>query len=613
MADHTLTYVATTGGTYYAYPLGQSLADWTTYRVAFTESGSPNTGLYQTTVDDGNGVIWYIFSGASQPSSWDTNVASIDLTNHAAKIRDWYVDDSATGAGTGFNWTDAFTDLADAFTQAEDGDTIYVAQGTYSGAFSINNNSITVIGQSPTYTVISHNDGYTLSCNGENITLRGLAISALAETNNGTAVLANADNLTLIDCIVIGKYAGIRNINTIRNLQALGCNITGTYYAMRLYDVICGNFERTRFHSYASHTTDNEFASVFIDSSETDPLLNPVINTFRSCQLSVLRTGTSATNKNTVGLIASGSTLLENCRVTATATNGSYGGSTIGFLGDAPVGATPTFAGTTTIIGGSITQDNSGSGTDFDLKTGLAASTVTVVGTDYATSSMTGTLNDDSVALAALPATLLNTDKDDYTTSDTLGEALRNLAVIFTSPAAGDGEISTTALAQVLTPLAVVDGNVDDIETLLGTVNTTVNTIDGNVLALPSASDVNTAVEGGQVGTDAGNAAGFAFLASNSAADLQTRMQNGSTLTVQAGSTVSSLIVTAETGIDATHLDNASIVTSTVGRVRGLVRVDGVSGSAPNFTLTLTPDLPDTPQTGDKFIVGPQYLDTGSL
>jgi hypothetical protein len=42
-----------------------------------------------------------------------------------------YVDDTATGANNGSNWTDAFINLQSALALAASGDTIYVAQGTY--------------------------------------------------------------------------------------------------------------------------------------------------------------------------------------------------------------------------------------------------------------------------------------------------------------------------------------------------------------------------------------------------------------------------------------------------------------------------------------------------
>lgn len=69
----TLQHIAATGGTYYAFPASQSLAAWTTYRVQLVEGTVANIGRYQGTVDSYG--PWYVFSGASQPASWDDYVA----------------------------------------------------------------------------------------------------------------------------------------------------------------------------------------------------------------------------------------------------------------------------------------------------------------------------------------------------------------------------------------------------------------------------------------------------------------------------------------------------------------------------------------------------------
>lgn len=83
-------------------------------------------------------------------------------------------------------------------------------------------------------------------------------------------------------------------------------------------------------------------------------------------------------------------------------------------------------------------------------------------------------------------------------------------------------------------------------------------------------------------------------------------------LTISATSTTSSLVVTAPTGIDATHLDNAILITTSLDRVKAFTRVTNVSGTGP-FTLTITPALPETPIVGDTFALGPLYINSGAL
>jgi hypothetical protein len=53
------------------------------------------------------------------------------ITSTAMGATTIYVDASATGAGTGSNWTDAYTKLQDALAAAGSGDEIWVAAGVY--------------------------------------------------------------------------------------------------------------------------------------------------------------------------------------------------------------------------------------------------------------------------------------------------------------------------------------------------------------------------------------------------------------------------------------------------------------------------------------------------
>lgn len=70
MATHTVYLNWSTGATIYWYPNAEALTDWTTYRVAATETNSD--GAYVATIPDSG---WYTaFVGASQPSSFDDGI-----------------------------------------------------------------------------------------------------------------------------------------------------------------------------------------------------------------------------------------------------------------------------------------------------------------------------------------------------------------------------------------------------------------------------------------------------------------------------------------------------------------------------------------------------------
>jgi hypothetical protein len=80
MPTMQIEYTDGPGGVYYAFPRGQSLANWTTLRVLLTEPAAPNTGVYRASVDTDDADQWYIFAGASQPSNWGQAVAVVDFS-----------------------------------------------------------------------------------------------------------------------------------------------------------------------------------------------------------------------------------------------------------------------------------------------------------------------------------------------------------------------------------------------------------------------------------------------------------------------------------------------------------------------------------------------------
>jgi hypothetical protein len=78
-ATHTVYWQAPAGGTYYAYPANQSLADWTTYRVALTGGTGADVGRYSGSLNDAHGMEWLVFNGSSMPTTWDAYVGSASV------------------------------------------------------------------------------------------------------------------------------------------------------------------------------------------------------------------------------------------------------------------------------------------------------------------------------------------------------------------------------------------------------------------------------------------------------------------------------------------------------------------------------------------------------
>ena len=103
---HTIRYIDTTGGTYYAFPSSQSLASWATYRVLLAELTGANLGKYEGIVDDSNGGEWIIFAGGTQPATWDLalDLVPLGLTPDAKKARQFITNDRTREVLSATQW-----------------------------------------------------------------------------------------------------------------------------------------------------------------------------------------------------------------------------------------------------------------------------------------------------------------------------------------------------------------------------------------------------------------------------------------------------------------------------------------------------------------------------
>lgn len=80
MASYQVYFIHTTGLTLSAFPLSASLADWSSLRLACTESVAPNLGRYSVTITD-DYAEWVIFEkGVTAPTTFDDGDTGISLS-----------------------------------------------------------------------------------------------------------------------------------------------------------------------------------------------------------------------------------------------------------------------------------------------------------------------------------------------------------------------------------------------------------------------------------------------------------------------------------------------------------------------------------------------------
>ncbi|GAB5417526.1 MAG: hypothetical protein Crog4KO_07980 [Crocinitomicaceae bacterium] len=143
----------------------------------------------------------------------------------------WYVNVNATGNNDGTSWTDAYTDVQDAMTEACDNDTIWVAQGTYFGNYTWPDGKDLVIlgGFDGSETTESQRDWNT------NVTIMD------GQSTNSVVSISNLSNVSKIDGFTVqngvNEGAGFRitDASLIISNMIFDANNTGGYNGGGLY------------------------------------------------------------------------------------------------------------------------------------------------------------------------------------------------------------------------------------------------------------------------------------------------------------------------------------------------------------------------------------------
>ncbi|MCE9615271.1 MAG: right-handed parallel beta-helix repeat-containing protein [Lentisphaerae bacterium] len=111
------------------YTAGDIIGDGTVVYVGPADNGLPGAAASWTNTGLNNLTRYaYAVYAYDEVPNYSTSTGDDTLTGLPGVL---FVNDDATGAGTGFNWDDAFSDLQDALRAAVAGNQIWVAEGTY--------------------------------------------------------------------------------------------------------------------------------------------------------------------------------------------------------------------------------------------------------------------------------------------------------------------------------------------------------------------------------------------------------------------------------------------------------------------------------------------------
>lgn len=205
----TVTYTnSLPGTTVSAFPVASSLADWSTLRVAMTESGSPNTGRWTANLAVGS---WAIFETTTQPANFGLAVGTL------------YVEDFPLGTGAR-TVTITVTDG----TNTIEGATVRVTKSgqTYTGSTNVSGVIVFSLDDG-TWTLSVTNPGYTYTPS--SVVVNGTESVTAAMTSTGTITPSTAPLTT--GYWVVYKETGVIDPGAVIEVQTVAAH-PGTGFAL---------------------------------------------------------------------------------------------------------------------------------------------------------------------------------------------------------------------------------------------------------------------------------------------------------------------------------------------------------------------------------------------
>lgn len=302
-------------------------------------------------------------------------------TPNGGKI--WYVNASASGDGTGYNPTDAFTTIAAGEAAMSDFDTLVIAAGTYTEQVTFDKDNTTIIGAGGTATEIkidaaaSSGNYQALRIRGDNVTAIGIYANSQKVATSGVGIdIDGTTGVTIDSCVGYGPADGLYGANS-KNAVIRNSRFTSSYDGGNMIDAQQFLIENCLFETDGSWTTSNQNTRGLIATANATSINDAVTSgTIRNTDFVSRKSQTTTNGKDVVGLAVSGAGVkVENCRVVCECDQAGFTGEMFGITaGYHNLTETITFPGVVNVTGTTIELTNAGSATPYGLKTFDAAS-----------------------------------------------------------------------------------------------------------------------------------------------------------------------------------------------------------------------------------------------
>jgi hypothetical protein len=286
--------------------------------------------------------------------------ADYDTSARGTVGRTWYVSTSGSSSNPGTQNAPLDT-MANALSAASPGDTIRMLAGTYTVAWSITKDNITIIGDGSESTILNVASGNAVECD-DYTKIIGCALNGNASGTSGVGVYAVSKRcVTLEDCEIFGSYDGIQFVGT-ENSTIRRCKVASNYDAMNFSFSVGLCVKDSTFTTAATYSETDEFRGAVATSADA---------WFDGCSFIAVKAVSGAAP---IGAIhwsgPTNSVRLSNCNLVARATHASNTGLVTG-VSESILNPDALHGSLTNCT---ILTSNAGSGGAYDLDPSYSAS-----------------------------------------------------------------------------------------------------------------------------------------------------------------------------------------------------------------------------------------------